>query len=154
MDSDADAMKIYAKAHLEDQVSRIRFQHDYVLAGMRSFIFVNGAAIIALLTFAGNVPASKGPAMLGAALLWYVAGLVSATLSLVFAYLSEGHFLSSSGREGVWALGLSPDDDAIKKEVEHFNRFGDYCIWTALALTVVSLSSFVAGSMMAMGSIT
>ena len=50
--------------YLEDATDRLRFQHEYSIAGFKTLILINGGAVIALLTYAGNVKDGLKPANL------------------------------------------------------------------------------------------
>src|SRR5687768_3865329 len=105
MDSGDDSRDPLTAYLLNDAAARIRFQHEFALAGFRTLVLINGGAIIALLTYAGNVLDRAGASSLGGAFLFYAAGLSTTTLAYVFAYYSQAMYLDSVGTHALRRLG-------------------------------------------------
>jgi hypothetical protein len=66
---------------------------EFALSATRSIILVNGGALVAILAFFGAVDASPALAGgIGAASLWFVAGLIFALITLLCAYMTQSHY--------------------------------------------------------------
>ncbi|USA40213.1 hypothetical protein NCF86_03390 [Pelagerythrobacter marinus] len=145
---------IVAEEKLADAHDRVRFQHEFSLAGFRSLILINGGAIIALLTYAGNALDRQDATQLQSAFLWYVAGLVTTTAAYVFAYFSQGAYMAVTYTEAMQQLGLHGTGAEEKRKSERQERYGGVFISIGVLLVVASLLSFVMGSISAMNALT
>ena len=64
---------------------------QYAIEGLRALTLANGGAVVAVLSFAGSAGADRiKPALVAASLMWFVAGLVLALLTMLLAYLAQG----------------------------------------------------------------
>lgn len=144
---------IVAEEKLADAQDRVRYQHEFSLAGFRSLILINGGAIIALLTYAGNALERQDAAHLQSAFLWYVVGLVTTTTAYVFAYFSQGSYMNAIYTEALQQLGLHGTGESEKRNAARIQRRGTTFICIAVLLVIASLISFVVGSISAMNSL-
>jgi len=149
-----DPRVAFAEHQLQDVGNRVRFQHEFALAGFRTLVLINGGAIIALLTYMGNVAEKHAAHALGSAFIWYVVGLSSTTIAYVFAYYSQGMFLTVSIVEAQIWLGVTADPDADNAKSKKALKRGKWCIYAAVVATILGLASFVAGSSCAMAGLT
>ena len=141
----------YAAWTLEDAQLRLKYQHEFSLAGLKALILINGGAIIGLLTYAGNASSKVTAGQLQGAFTGYVAGLVLGVLSYIGAYLSQAEFMQVSTLEGQQLLGLSP---MAGRTVESYRKVGTRVVRFAIACAFLSLVGFVAGSGYALKAIT
>jgi hypothetical protein len=153
-DSAKESRQAYAAYLLEDAIARLRFQHEFSLAGFRTLILINGGAIIALLTYAGNVLSRGTAANLRGAFLAYVGGLVATTAAYIFAYFSQGLFMDATGLSAIGVLGISGEPEKQQTKIKKGTKRGNWCLLTAIVLTVLGLVGFVAGSAFAMAALT
>lgn len=140
---DLTSQEHVALTFLEDQEQRLRFQHEYTLAGFKTLFLLQGGAIVALLTYAGHAADSGEARQYGTAFAWYVGGLVSTVLAYLAAYASQGSYAAHSSLEAVRLLGLQAKE---KRSSESYAYRGDRFVIAAIALCVLSLGCFIAGS--------
>lgn len=135
-----------AEHYLQDSAKRHQYQHEFALAGFKTLILLNGGAIISLLTYLGHSTV-RHVDQLSTALAFYVVGLVTVVLAYLAAYASQGAFLNASLHEAYTRLNLGglPGN--------HFRK-GMLAIIFGVGLTLLSLSSFAAGSWLAMKALT
>ena len=146
--SDAENPQVILAKHLlEDSTLRVRYQHEFSLAGFQSLILINGGAIIGLLTYAGNLKDKVAANQLSGAFLSYVIGLAVTILAYLFAYYSQGLFMTAEMHDALEQLGLETE------QPPNLGRNGNRCIIVAVALTIAGLGAFVAGSWLAMSAL-
>jgi hypothetical protein len=141
---------ILAKHLLEDSSVRVRYQHEFSLAGFQALILINGGAIIGLLTYAGNLKDTVAAHELSGAFISYVIGLVSTVLAYLFAYYSQGLFMDVEMQIAIKLLGL----DAAETSNSTKGPKGEVCIVAAVILTVIGLCAFIIGSWLAMSGLS
>lgn len=122
------------------------------MEGFKTLTLINGGAIIALLTYAGNkgeagVVHNFGPAFIG-----YAIGLALSVLAYLFAYYSQGDLSNGDMLEAYRLLGLQ--DAAGKDEQASLERSGERWGNGAAVLAILSLTFFIAGSWLAMKTIS
>ena len=61
--------------YMEDVTDRLRFQQEFSIGGFKALILINGGAVIALLTYAGNAKSRIEAASLEWAFGGYILGL-------------------------------------------------------------------------------
>jgi hypothetical protein len=133
--------------YVEDATDRLRFQQEFTVAGFRTLILMNGGAVIALLTYAGNAPDKIVAANFIGAFAGYISGLVSATFAYLTAYAGQAHIMQHSSAEALALIAGNPvDEDDQDRHVRHGNRY----IAAGIALCILSVGSFVIGSVLAM----
>ena len=141
-----EAGKLVAAYRIEDTKQRQQFQQEYTLSGFRSLILINGGAVLALLTYAGNL----SDAGLARSLTWsmaaYLAGMLFAVLAHLSAYTSQNDLANSSVIEAYKLLGLK---SASEKAQTFYDKRGGLLIATTIALVIASLISFAPGSYLA-----
>lgn len=132
----------------------MRYQHEFALAGFRTLVLINGGAIIALLTYAGNVLDRAGARGLATAFGWYVVGVVATTLAYVVAYYSQGMLMEATGVTALRRLGLIEKPEKQFDTVTRNERWGNILIIAGVVLSVAGLVGFVVGSIYAMRALT
>lgn len=136
---------------LADAEQRLQYQHEYTLAGFKTLLLMNGGAIIALLTYAGNASDKVAAGQFIVAFLAYVAGLMLTAFAYLTSYTGQAHIMQDSVIQGMRWRGLDPSDDAMK--VDH-EKLGNAAISMGKLLAVLSLAAFIAGSGFAVAAIT
>jgi hypothetical protein len=137
----------YAENLLEDSSARVRFQHDYTLAGFRTLFLIGGGAIVALLTYAGHAQDPHVARQFGAAFVWYVIGLVSTVLGYLAAYISQGWLANDCAMRAMQALGLEPES---KRSSDWYRTAGAVCVYVGITTAVIALGAFIIGSLCAL----
>lgn len=133
--------------YLEDATDRLRFQHEYSIAGFKTLILINGGAVIALLTYAGNVKDGLEPANLQWAFIGYITGLVFAMSSYLTAYMGQALIMHHSSAAALVAMGVQEPDQAGQHRRE---SKATMWIGISIGLCVASLVAFIGGSIAAM----
>ena len=136
-------MQTLADYGLKDSEQRLQYQHEYTLAGLKTLIWMNGGAIIGLLTYAGNATAVVGLSALRGSFAWYIGGLIAAALAYLTAYASQSQFMGESTLRAMEQLGvrISPG-----KSADQFRAAGNRSIAVGVVLCLASLVGFSVGS--------
>lgn len=132
----------------EDVAVRVKYQHEFSIAALKSLMLANGGAIIALLTFIGNGKSHLEPGALRWAMLFYGAGLVLGLFTYFGAYMSQGEFVSAASYQMVTAQermrGNMPDE-SWRAEADRRMKVGTRYIALAVGLAILSLILFGVG---------
>lgn len=136
--------------YLDDASDRLRFQQEFSVAGFKSLILINGGAVIALLTYAGNARDEIEAASLQWAFGGYVVGLIAAMLAYLTAYAGQALIMQHSASAALAEMGVTAADEKTQKQ-----RVGRANFWIRLgvALCVLSVAAFLGGSIAAMRSL-
>ena len=146
--SDAD----YA-AHLSDAEKRIELASAYAQTGLKSLFLVNGASIIALLTFLGNGGALDEPQILKYAFMWFTGGIGSALGAFFGGYFAQSFAMhvSIAMARNAQAIGHGSElrfDPA--KDLSRMARWDRF----ATGAAALSLICFLVGAFVALDAIT
>lgn len=131
---------------LQDARQRLQLQGEYTVAAFKTLTLINGGALVALLTYLGNVGAHHGSLRL--AFGGYALGLFLAAVAHVFAYLSQGNYMQVSTKRAIIRLGEDTDSTAGNL------RWGNIQVVLAVFLTLGSIGAFIVGSWFALVAIT
>jgi hypothetical protein len=137
--------------YLEDATDRLLFQQEFSVAGFKTLMLINGGAVIALLTYAGNANHRTAAANLQWAFGGYIAGLVAGVLAYLTAYAGQALIMRFSAAAALAELRIKDLDQEIQDRRE---RRANLCISFGVGLCVLSLLSFVAASIAAMRGLT
>lgn len=140
-----------AESYRDDAAARLQYQHEYTLAGLKTLIWINGGAIIGLLTYAGNASDRVAADQFGAAFTWYVGGLASAVLAYLTAYSSQASFMQDSTLRSFRLLGIKAQ---TKKTEEDYQKAGTRAVIAGVVLAILSLVGFGVGSSFALRAVT
>jgi hypothetical protein len=148
-DFELERYKSEATYQIELLKATVAFEH----AALKPLPLLNGGAIIAMLTFAGNTASVTKPLIDGSALRMAViawsCGLVSAVLSLFAGYWSQHFFLKSHRREiEADKKKRNGDDEGAGVERgrhECLARKGAWSRRAAYLTAAISLTAFVVG---------
>ncbi|SRR6266568_3542199 len=104
------------------------------IEGFRYLVLINGGAVVALLTYLGNV-AKNGPPVpnVSMAMASFLVGLVACGVAMSFAYITQLRLLNELIMSG-------------KLAVRHV-----FSLWAAMAGFAISLVSFSIGAWLAVG---
>jgi hypothetical protein len=83
-----------------------------------------------------------------------VVGLSTTTIAYVFAYFSQGAFLTTATHQALTQLKIADDPDFAAGEIKKSFIRGNLYIAVAVVLTVFGLGSFLVGSWLAMSALT
>ncbi|WP_265529105.1 hypothetical protein [Sphingomicrobium marinum] len=125
-----------------DAEQRLEFQHQYTLAGLKTLQLINGGAILALLTYAGN-GGTADVSNFKVAFALYAAGLVLVTLAYLAAYASQGAYMSDSGIRAIEYDGMKA---VSEKSADEYEAIGNNSVKASVGLVLASLASFIGGS--------
>lgn len=134
--------------HLTDVQERVKFQHDFSQGAFKTLVLVNGGAIVAMLTYAGNVMKAASIAGLKFAFLCYALGLVVTIIANILAYVSQG-----SAMEYAWHRANVIAKRADPEAVVPGARSAEICRLGAVAAVIVGLAGFIGGSLAAMNAL-
>ena len=125
------------------------------MAVIKGLTFVNGGAILALLTFVGNHSSTINPAQLRSAFTAFAVGLASALFSYVGAYFSQGSY-SHSETSDSWnhQSDMRQMPRLYTEDANKERRTGTIFEISGVFCVAASLISFVVGSFSALNSIT
>jgi hypothetical protein len=132
--------------HLELFRATAAFEH----ATLRVPYLLNGGALVATLTFLGNIASKSGaeqPARGGViiALLFWTFGLFLAGVATHYGYLSQHNFLKAYRRKSEWLDDRRRYPDSEKQAADHTKDAEDQRgYWKVLV--VLSLTAFAFGS--------
>lgn len=146
-----EQLALYADHMLADSEHRLQYQHEYTIAGLKTLVWINGGAIIGLLTYAGNASDKIAAGQFRSAFIYYVLGLAAATFAYFTAYLSQAFFMLFSHIEGIRSNGMEPSN---KTDREVYMRRGNRAVGTGTVLAIGALCLFVAGSISAANAIS
>jgi hypothetical protein len=112
---------------------------------LKSLELANGGAVIAILTFYGNVVKDGArtpidPSLLALGLYWFAAGLALAITAASLAYL--GQFIEATATPAVTGVNLQAEAQAEAAQA----RFGVTLRWLAIVAALLSLAAFVTGT--------
>lgn len=136
-----DADRILAEHYLADANERLRYQHEFSQAAFKALLLVNGGAIVATLTYAGNVMKGAGAATLKTAIALYALGLVATLFAHLAAYFSQGQILDHTWDQAFRHLGVESSRPTPKA-----GATGTALIWAAVICATLALLAFVGGS--------
>lgn len=133
--------------HLSDAIERIKSQNEFSQSAFRALLLINGGAIVAMLTYAGNVLKPDGVANLTLAFVGYASGLLCTVIAMIAAYFSQGAAFDHAWTESQRLLG-KPVPESKGSAVNLANRI------IAVGLVIGALAGFVLGSAAALDALT
>lgn len=142
------------KANAAYQVELLKATVAFEHAALKPLPLLNGGAIIAMLTFAGNTASATSPAINGPALKWaavaWSAGLIASVLAIFSGYWSQHFFLKAAARErDADELRREGKPEQASAEQCRHERFADKGVITrrlAYFGAAVSLMAFIVGT--------
>ena len=137
----------------KDAEKRLEFADSYAHAGLKSLFLVNGAAIVALLTFAGNADLEFDKRGIFWSFAWFSIGICFNITSYFGAYFNQNFYMITSTKRSLnakyAALGIPHTIDESKDM-----RTGNIWIGVAILSAVLSFVLFVTGAFVALVAIT
>lgn len=151
----ADFAKIRYEATLTSTYERSKSVMDFALLGLRSLIFVNGGALVGLVTFIGNFGAAEDNSGVILGFTLFVFGLFFAFLAVLLSYLAQQHFFWSEAhecdREAREMFGL--DATEVRTELVGEWKVGTRYQSSAIVMALLSAIVFVIGALTALQNI-
>lgn len=152
-----ESLKLAAKAHYEEQLGdaqkRLDISVSYAQAGLKSLFLVNGAAILALLTFLGNGGTLIEKGAIFWAFVWFTLGLAGSLIAYFGGYFCQSYLMQGSIIEAWNSQSFVHDMNRREdpsKSMKVANRFNVIAVLSAVS----SLVLFIAGSFVALDAIT
>ena len=137
-----------------EAIERHKAASDYAHAGLKGLFLANGGAIVALLTFIGNVrPAPIDTRGIWWAFAWFSLGLATILLTHILGFVSQTAYMQA-------CLNLSWEADSAAHGTGHsynhgsHERRGSWAELFAVGLVLVSLVLFVIGAFVTLNAIT
>lgn len=109
------------------------------IEAVRALLLANGGAVVAILTFLGDVsdkPESVAPARVASALVLFSFGLAGAIAALILGYFAQANFTHGK---------ISEDEKPVTAAEKRAKRLGVPLLTLAVIATIFSLSRFVLG---------
>lgn len=137
---------LYEEARLSD-----RAVVDLALMGLKSLLLVNGGALIAMLTFLGNVQTEFAhPWLLWFSFATFVSGLVLALVATILGYFAQSAYsaqATSGGDKILFSLmGDKETSDKSNAEEDKYLKEKIRFRIAAITLAILSAFTFCAGS--------
>lgn len=137
----------------QESAARLQYQVDLAQALLKSLMIGNGGALLALLTFIGNVGAGIDRLNIWWAFLFYGGGLVAVFVAFTGGFFSQHQFYFAAMQEAWNAqdamLGKPPTRDISRSW-----KLGNLALFIAIIAAIASLAAFIAGSLFALAAIT
>jgi hypothetical protein len=145
-----DAREIYASYLFEHAMERMQCQQQAVLAGFKTVTLINGAAVVALLTYAGNFPSRGNASELGGAFFTYALGLAATTLAYFLTNIAQEYLSTSGHRYAVKHLAIATSESIVAGDLQKTERWH----FGAILILGGGLLCFVIGSGLAIKTLT
>lgn len=139
-------------ANVSEVSERLRFQHEYSLAGIRGLFIANGGAVIALFTFMGNTQANFDHQFLWWSFLAFGSGIAAALAAYFGAYLSQAQFMYVTAHQ-MWNFQRIMVGTDQTEDHEKPLKWGNRALNSAIGAAVASLTGFVVGSGFALSAV-
>lgn len=140
------------EASIQRSAERLRFQQETGLAAIKSLMFANGGAILALLTFIGNDSGAFDASSLRRAFGAFCLGLTFTLLSYLGAYFSQAWF-SNSDTSIAWNYQKDMKSEPRSHDYELEMGRGHGFLIFAIACIFSSLACFGYGAFAALNGI-
>lgn len=148
----AIARATYAE-QLNDAQKRLDFAVGYAQAGLKALFLVNGAAVIALLTFLGNGGGLTEERAIFWAFLWFTCGIASVLVAYFGAFFSQSHYMQHSISQA-WNAQAEAHNLVRRSDTTKSRKFGMAWEATAQIGALGGLVFFVVGAFVALDGIT
>lgn len=139
-------------AFMQETSERLRYQIEFAQATLRNLHFVNGGAVIALLTLVGNSAVSYDPRAIWWSFVWFGTGLFFSLAAYFGAFFSQSYFMNATLAQAWNAQAVShnlPEPHDIMPDIKR----GDTAFKGGVAFASLSLLMFVVGAFVALGGI-
>jgi hypothetical protein len=137
------------KVNTQEAMERLKFQFDFSQAGLRNLQFVNGGAMVALLTFIGNGSDRIDENSVFWSFVWFSFGLAVSLASYFAAYLSQSHYMNLAFHRA-WDAQHRAEGSVTRFPADNYERNGDRAIFASMGLASASLLAFVIGAFVAL----
>ena len=148
--SDLTQKERLAEKLLEDANDRLRFQHEFTLAGFKTLIYLEGGSIISLLTYVGHNQIPGASHRFSCAIILYSSSIAITVCAYFTAYLSQAELANNSTLEAHRLLGVPSD---TKRTSASYRNWGNILVKVGILFSILSLVGFIAGSLSAIHAI-
>jgi hypothetical protein len=136
------------KLESAEALERLKYQVDFSQAALRNLQLVNGGAMIALLTFIGNIDGGLDNRSIFWSFVWFGLGLNFGLAAYLGAYLSQSNFMNVAYLR-VWEAQQRAKGNARKFPLQKVYQKGACALNSAIALATLNLVGFVVGCLVA-----
>lgn len=136
----------------EETLRRFDALTQFVLSAWKGLMLVNGGAVVALLTLAGNAADRVDGRALRHAFEGYGAGLVATLLSIVAAYASQSFYFQYSASQHTGAQHEAAGKPGLPRQ-QRFQTRGRISEWVGLGVAVCGVAGFAVGSWFALSAV-
>ncbi len=142
--------------HAVDARSRLDFADQFAHSGLKSLFFINGGAIVSLLTMIGNAHTTFNSRGVFWAFVWFSAGLSASLMANFGGYFCQNYFMLSSEHRAhqAKAQALKFNDAEFGKKGDDAEKTGNLWIKFAIGSAALSFCLFVIGAFVALVAIT
>ena len=137
------------EASRNQAADRLRFQHEIGMAAVKSIMFANGGAILALLTFIGNQQGAFDKAGLKVAFQSFSIGMLCTLAAYVAGYLSQGQ-LSNFDTTNSWNYQQDLKGEKRIHDGKWEGNLGTWFLTGGIALIFGGLGAFAYGAFAAL----
>lgn len=139
--------------YLSDAQKRLEISVEYAQAALKALFFVNGASIVALLTFIGNGGHLIEPIAIFWAFVWFTIGLLAVLLAYFGAYFSQAFYMQDAFKDA-WNARARMNGLETKRHDQSDQKIGNFWMKVTVLAAITSIVSFVAGAFVALDAIT
>jgi len=136
------------KVYSQEAMERLKYQVEFAQAALKNLHLVNGGAIIALLTFVGNVNEVIDKVSVFWSFVWFSAGLSLSLLAYLGAYFSQSYFMNVAFSQ-TWEAQHRAEGSAVKFPFERDFARGHLALTFGIGSALLSMASFIVGAFVA-----
>lgn len=136
------------KINSTEGLERLKYQVEFSQAALRNLHLVNGGAIIALLTFVGNVSDGIDKLSIFWSFVWFSSGLACSLLAYLGAYFSQAFFMNVAFSQA-WEAQHAAEGSSVKFPFEQDLRRGNVALLFGIGMELVSMACFIIGAFVA-----
>lgn len=136
------------KLNAQEGMERLKYQVEYSQAALRNLQLVNGGAMIALLTFIGNVDGAIHTNSVFWSFVWFSIGLTTSLTSYLGAYFSQSSFMNVAFSQA-WEAQHRAKGSATTYPFDKHMKRGNIALAIAIGLAIASMACFVIGAFVA-----
>ncbi|MDP9421639.1 MAG: hypothetical protein M3Q19_02180 [Pseudomonadota bacterium] len=146
---DREIARMDFEASRDQAADRLRFQHEIGMAAVKSIMFANGGAILALLTFIGNRQGTYDKADLKIAFQSFSIGMLCTLAAYIAGYFSQGQ-LSNFDTTNSWNYQLDMKGEKRAHDGKWEGNLGTWFLAAGIGLVLGGLAFFAHGAFAAL----
>lgn len=136
------------KLNSAEAMERLKYQVEFAQSALRNLHLVNGGAIIALLTFVGNVVDGIDKSSIFWSFVWFSIGLSLSLLAYLGAYFSQSFFMNVAFAQAWEAQHRAEGSVATFPYQKDFDR-GNVALAVGIGFALASMVCFIVGAFVA-----